>query len=121
MADFSPQDKRRMTFLNIFATLDGDYDAAHKVVEQLEEDGYLGGKSEAPSRGRSGRSEKRDSGSRRSNRGSGGGGNMRDPGGPPTEKQVATVLKNTDEYTEDEVWDMSKEDVSNIIEDLFNN
>ena len=46
---------------------------------------------------------------------------MRDPGGPPTEKQVATVLKNTDDYTEDEVWDMSKEDVSNLIEDLFNN
>ena len=118
MADFSPQDKRRMTFLNIFATLDGDYDAAHGIVEQLETDGYLSGKSEAPSRERSRPSRSRDSGSRRSS--GGGGSNMRDPEGPPTEKQVATVLKNTDDYTEDEVWDMSKEDVSNIIEDLFN-
>ena len=120
MADFSPQDKKRITFLSIFATLDGDYDATHAAVQQLEEDGYLSGKSEAPSRGRSERSGRRDSGSGRR---SGGGGSqkMRDPGGPPTEKQVATVLKNTDDYTEDEIWDMSKEDVSNIIEDLFNN
>ncbi len=45
---------------------------------------------------------------------------MRDPDGPPTDKQVATVLKNTDDYTEDEVWDMTKEKVSNLIDDLFN-
>ena len=118
MADFSPQDKKRITFLSIFATLDGDYDATHAAVQQLEEDGYLSGKSSAPSRGRSERSEREESKPRR--RSGGGGQKMRDPGGPPTEKQVATVLKNTDDYTEDEIWDMSKEDVSNIIEDLFN-
>ncbi len=120
MADFSPADKKRITFLSVFATLEGDFDDAHGVIEQLEEVGYFDAPKGRPSRGRNERSSGRGSSSRSSNRSGGGGGGMRDPDGPPTDKQVATVLKNTDDYTEDEIWDMTKEDVSNLIEDLFN-
>ena len=39
-------------------------------------------------------------------------------GAPPTEKQVDAILNFTDEYDEDELFDMTKEEVSNLIEDL---
>ena len=43
---------------------------------------------------------------------------MRDPDGPPTEKQVGKVMFETDDYTEDDLYDMTKQQVSDIIEDL---
>lgn len=120
MAELTPSTQKRITFLSVFQTLEGDYDESISVVERLEEDGFFDkGKSSGRSSGRSGRSDKRGSSSRSSGRGGGGGG-MRDPDGPPTDKQVATVLKNTDDYTEDEVYDMSKQEVSELIDDLFN-
>ncbi len=127
MAEMTPETEKRITFLSVFTTLEGDYDASIGIVEQLEEDGFFTkGKSRGRSSGRSERSDNRDSGSRSSNRGGGrgrgGGGKMRDPDGPPTQKQVDTVLKyGDDDFTEDELWDMSKEEISEIIEDMFDN
>ncbi len=120
MADFTKADQKRVTFLSIYKTLEGDYDEATSVVKRLEEDGFFDkGKSGGRSSGRNGRSDKRGSGSSRGK--GGGGGGMRDPDGPPTDKQVATVLKNTDDYTEDELYDdMTKKEVSELIDDLFN-
>jgi hypothetical protein len=43
---------------------------------------------------------------------------MRDPDGPPTEKQVNMLLQLTDDYIEDEVWEMTKKAVSDLISDL---
>lgn len=122
MAELTQTTQKRITFLSVFQTLEGDYDASIGIVEQLEADGFFdSGKSSSRSSGRSERSGGRASSSRPSNRGGGGNsGGMRDPDGPPTDKQVATVLKNTDDYTEDEVYDMTKVDVSNLIDDLFN-
>ncbi len=127
MAEMTPTTQKRITFLSVFDTLEGDYDASIGIVEQLEEDGFFDkGKSRGRSSERSERSGGRDSGSRSSNRGGGrgrgGGGKMRDPDGPPTQKQVDTVLKyGDDDFTEDELWDMSKEEISEIIEDMFEN
>ncbi len=127
MAEWTKETEKRVTFLSVFETLEGDYDASIGIVEQLEEDGFFDkGKSRGRSSGRSERSGGRDSGSRSSNRGGGrgggGGGKMRDPDGPPTQKQVDTVLKyGDDDFTEDELWDMSKEEISEIIEDMFDN
>ncbi len=127
MAEWTPATQKRVTFLSVFETLEGDYDASVGIVEQLEEDGFFDkGKSRGRSSERSERSGGRDSGSRSSNRGGGrgrgGGGKMRDPDGPPTQKQVDTVLKyGDDDFTEDELWDMSKEEISEIIEDMFDN
>ncbi len=122
MAELTQTTQKRITFLSVFQTVEGDYDEAIGVVEQLEKDGFFdSGNSGSRSSGRSERSSGRGSSSRSSSRGGGGSsGGMRDPDGPPTDKQVATVLKNTDDYTEDEVYDMTKEDVSNLIDDLFN-
>jgi len=120
MAELTPTTQKRITFLSVFDTLEGDYDESISIVEKLEEDGFFDkGKSASRSSGRSERSDRRGSSSKSSNRGGGGGG-MRDPDGPPTDKQVDTVLKNTDDYTEDELYDMSKQEVSNLIDDLFN-
>jgi len=120
MAEWTAATQKRVTFLSVFDTLEGDYDESISVVERLEEDGFFDkGKSSGRSSGRNKRSDRRGSSSGWSGRGAGGGG-MRDPDGPPTDKQVDTVLKNTDDYTEDELYDMSKQEVSNLIEDLFN-
>lgn len=45
-------------------------------------------------------------------------GQLRDPDGPPTEKQVGAALKLTSDYTEDELWEMTKQQVSDLISDL---
>jgi hypothetical protein len=120
MAELSLTTQKRITFLSVFQTLEGDYKAATETVASLEEDGFFdAGKPSRPSRGRNETSNNRGSSSRQSNRGGGGQG-MRDPDGPPTDKQVTTVLKNTDDYSEDELYDMTKEEVSNLIDDLFN-
>jgi hypothetical protein len=43
---------------------------------------------------------------------------MQNPNGPPTEKQVGKLLSLTNDYTEDEIWDMNKKEVSDLISDL---
>jgi len=115
---FSKTDQKRITFLSVFATLEGDYDSALQTVEQMEADGFFEGNSGSRSSGRSERSCGRGSSSRSSSRSSGGGGGMRDPDGPPTEKQVNAVLKFTDDYNDSELWDMSKKQVSELIDEL---
>jgi len=114
MAELSAATQKRITFLSVFQTLEGDYDASIDIVEKLTEDGFFDkGKSSSRSSGRNERSGGRGSSSRQST-------GMRDPDGPPTDKQVKTVLKNTDDYEEDDLYDMTKEEVSNLIDDLFN-
>lgn len=119
---FSKTDQKRISFLSVFATLEGDYDQSLQVIEQMESDGFFDqGNSSSRSSGRSGRSSGRASSSRSSNRGRSGGfdGKMKDPDGPPTDAQVRKVLSLTDDYGEDELYDMSKQDVSNLIQDLL--
>ena len=43
---------------------------------------------------------------------------MRDPDGPPTDPQVKKVLYESNDYDEDDLYDMTKQQVSDIIEDL---
>ena len=43
---------------------------------------------------------------------------LRDPDGPPTDAQVATALKLTDEYSEDDLYSFTKQQVSDLISDL---
>jgi hypothetical protein len=43
---------------------------------------------------------------------------MRDPDGPPTDKQVDFLLQLTDDYTVTEASNMTKKEVSELIEDL---
>ena len=122
MADQWPiETQKRVTFLSVFDTLEGDYDASIDVVGRLEEDGFFAEeKSRSRSSGRSGRSSERGSGGRRSG-GSGRGRDqqqMRDPDGPPTEKQVNKVLYESNDYNEDDLYEMTKQEVSDIIEDL---
>ena len=45
-------------------------------------------------------------------------GPLRDPDGPPTDKQVAAALKLTDEYSEDDLYSFTKQQVSDLISDL---
>ena len=45
-------------------------------------------------------------------------GQLRDPDGPPTDKQVAAALKLTDEYSEDDLYSFTKQQVSDLISDL---
>ena len=117
----TPTTQRRITFLSVFDTLEGDYDASLETVDRLDEDGFFAeGKSPSRSSGRSERSGGRGSGGRKSG-GRGRGRDqqqMRDPDGPPTEKQVGKVMFESDDYDEDALYDMSKQEVSDIIEDL---
>lgn len=128
----SKTEVKRISFLSLLnsaaiATPDNAYDTATDWLAQMEEDGFMAEEagSSRPTRGsgsRSGTSNGRGSGSRSSRSGgrSGGGGQMRDPDGPPTDKQVRLVLGRTDDYSEDELYDMTKAEVSDLIEDLLN-
>jgi hypothetical protein len=126
---FSITDQKRITLLSLVssaATLGGDdlegvYGEAKGVLALLEKDGFFEGNGSTPSSQPSRTSGRQGSSSRNGNRGrdrQGGGGGMKDPQGPPTDKQVAFLLKQTNDYTEDEVYDMTKQEVSNLIDDL---
>ena len=125
MAEFDLTTQKRISFLSVFAALDEGpdrYDEALHIVGLMVDDGFFSGNSPSQSSGRKPRSGGRGSPSRSSNRGSSGGfsGEMRDPDGPPTDKQIGKVLSLNDDYSWDEVADMSKLEVSNLIEDLLN-
>lgn len=123
MAQFSKTDQRRVTFLSLLSSAalyaDDPYGEASSLLERMEEDGFFeveaSRPTSRPSSGRSSTSERRGSFSRPSNRG---GGIMRDPDGPPSEKQVNYALTLTADYTKDELFSMSKRAVSDLIEDL---
>lgn len=140
MANFSKTDTRRITFLSLLgssATVGaqngespgGVYDDAKHWLTQMERDGFFDeevGSGNERSSGRSGGSGQRGSSSRSGSRGrdrarqsNGGGQGMRDPDGPPTDKQVAALLKHSNDYTEDEAWELTKQEVSDILDDLF--
>jgi hypothetical protein len=119
VAQLSKTDQKRISFLSIYATLDGDYDASLEVLEQMDKDGLFdSGNSSGRSSGRSGRSGGRGSGSKSSKRSSGGG----NPQGEPTQKQVdfAIRLGALDDYSEDDLWEMTRGELSNLIEDYNN-
>ena len=122
-------DQKRITLLSLTssaATLGGadlaeTYAEAKGVLDLMEKDGFFEGNESTPSAKPSRTSGRQGSSSRNGNRGrdrQGGGGGMKDPDGPPTDKQVAFLLKQTNDYTEDEVWDMTKKEVSDLIDDL---
>ena len=124
--NFSKTDIRRITFLSLHQGHRGDYDAALADLERMEAEGFFDTEvspSFARPNGRSGRpasgSRSGNSGRGRDSQRSGGySGQMRDPDGPPTDKQVDLLLDLTDDYTEREVRDMTKQEVSNLINDL---
>lgn len=128
--EFSVTDQKRITFLSLLssaATLDvsgeDPYELAGAWLEQMEKDGFF--EESRPTQQRSEPSARRGSSSRQSsggNRGRNGGGgfsgNMQNPDGPPSDKQVNFLLTLTDEYSRREIEDMTKADVSALIEDL---
>jgi hypothetical protein len=126
--DLSAATQRRITLLAILPTVGGDLDAALEIFTAIEEDGRFfdaGGRDSRPTSAPRGRSDKPAFSGRSSrsgnSRGSGGGqwdGRMQNPDGPPSEKQVGKLLSLTDDYTADEIWDMSKKEVSDLISDL---
>jgi hypothetical protein len=130
---FSITDQKRITFLSLLSsavqTVEYDLDStpqeqaylfAKAWFAQMEDDGFFEGNASAPSSKPSRTSGRQGSSSRNGNRGRDrqGGGGMKDPDGPPTDKQVAFLLKQTNDYTEDEVYDMTKKEVSDLIDDL---
>ena len=126
---FSITDQKRISLLSLVSSavsvgdinLAEGYDEAKGVLDLMEKDGYFEGNVSTPSSQPSRTSGRQGSSSRNGNRGrdrQGGGGGMRDPDGPPTEKQVKFLLSKTDDYTENEVYDMTKQEVSNLIDDL---
>ena len=117
--------EKRVTFLSIFEAIDVTdederYDVALALVNRLEADGLFDAEKSRPTSAPRGRSGGRGSGGQSSSRGrdQARGGGMRDPDGPPSDKQVKFLLQLTDDYTEDEVYDMTKKEVSDLIEDL---
>lgn len=129
MAQFTKTEVRRISFLSLLNSAaevcsdpDEAYGMAQDWLKQMEDDGFFdqevgGSRPTQPSDGRNGYSNGRGSSGRSSRSGNRGGG-MRDPDGPPSDKQVAYVLKLTDEYSIDDLYDMTKKQVSDLIEDL---
>lgn len=127
MAQFTKTEVRRISFLSLLGSAvhtgdDDPYEYAQQWLARMESDGFFdeevgGSRPTQRSGGRNGYSNGRGSSGRSSRSGNRGGG-MRDPDGPPSDKQVAFVLKLTDEYSEDDLYDMTKKQVSDLIEDL---
>jgi hypothetical protein len=125
MAQFSITDQKRITFLSLLSSA-AQFDAAdpyNKAIEwlgRMDEDGFFEDEAARPTPQRSERSARPASRGQSSSRGrdQARGGGMRDPDGPPSDKQVKFLLQLTDDYTEDEVYDMTKKEVSDLIEDL---
>jgi hypothetical protein len=125
MPELSRTDQRRITFLSLLSSAsislnpEDAYAQASEWLVALENDGLF---ESNPTPQRSERSARPASSSRPSNRGRDSGrpaftGQMQNPTGPPSDKQVNLALKLTNDYTEDELWEMTKEEVSNIISD----
>ena len=139
MAAMDNTTQRRITFLSLLSSAatagatpgiidqDAVYHTAQDWLERMEEDGFF---KEAPASRPTQRSSsaprpaspRQDSPSRPSNRGRDNNtpftGQLRDPDGPPTDKQVAAALKLTDEYSEDDLYSFTKQQVSDLISDL---
>jgi hypothetical protein len=124
---WTPETVKRVTFVTLLEITSGDYDAALDHLARMEEDNFFqeARPTPAPSTGRSAPSRRQASSTPsptrgRDQRGGNGGysGNMRDPDGPPTDKQVDAVLKMTSDYTEDDHYSMTKQEVSDLISDL---
>lgn len=128
---FSEADQKRITFLSLLSSAatanqdmpDAVYAIAKGWLSDMEEDGFF--EESRPTQQRSEPSARRGSSGRQSNGGNrgrnGGGGfsgNMQNPDGPPSDKQVNFLLTLTDEYSRREIEDMTKADVSALIEDL---
>lgn len=127
MAEMDKKTQERISFLSLLSSAanfaDDPYDQAKEWLAQMQEDGFFSGGGSPRSSKPSGRSGGRGSSSRSSGNsrgGNSGGGGMRNPNGPPTDKQVAKVLSLTDEYSEDELYDFSKSEISDLIDDLLN-
>ena len=127
MADLSAATQRRITFLSLFDTLQGDFDTTISTFEALVEDGRFFDQNQAArptspsSSGPRPASPRPASPSRPPTRGRDNQpftGQLRDPDCPPTDKQVAAALKLTDEYSEDDLYSFTKQQVSDLISDL---
>jgi hypothetical protein len=130
----TPTEIKRITFLsllssaaNLAAGYDSDaaYGTATDWLNQMQDDGFFeeARPTPAPSTGRSAPSRRQASSTPSQTRGrdqqSGTfSGNYRDPDGPPTDKQVGAVLAMTADYTEDELYGMTKAEVGDLISDL---
>jgi len=135
MPDLDKTTQRRISFLSLLSSAasfegagENPYTLATDWLAAMEDDGFFEAapaarptqrSSSAPNRP----SPRQGSGSQSSSRGRDNNsgtfsGNLRDPDGPPTEKQVFALLKLTDDYHEDDVWEMTKQQVSDLISDL---
>ena len=138
---FSKTDQRRITFLSLLssastfeAPLGGEvaseaevYEVALKWLERMTDDNFFEEEAPAPrptapsSSGPRPTFRRPASPSRPPTRGRDNQpftGQLRDPDGPPTDKQVAAALKLTDEYSEDDLYSFTKQQVSDLISDL---
>jgi hypothetical protein len=122
---WTPETVKRVTFVTLLEITSGDYDAALDLLGRMEEDSFFqeARPTPAPSTGRSAPSRRQASSTPSQTRGRDAGnggfsGNYRDPDGPPTDKQVGAVLAMTADYTEDELYGMTKAEVGSLISDL---
>ena len=132
---FSKTDQRRITFLSLLSSavtlmaggaLESPYAQASEWLASMEDDGFFEVERPTPARtnGQNRTSGRSASPSRPSNRGRNGGNTpysgqpLRDPDGPPSEAQVNTILKLTDDYSFDEAWRLTKQQASDLISDL---
>lgn len=129
MPALSETDQKRITFLSLLSSavsLDGDpYQQATSWLSDMEDDGFFERGGPAPTSGRRQTSSRQASPSRSQTRGGGGGYDkpysgqpLRDPGGEPTDRQVAKVFTLTKDYSEDELYSMTKQEVSDLIANL---
>ena len=134
---FSKSDQRRITFLSLLSSAsqlstglggsgDEAYNQAFDWLEAMERDGFFeeapaSRPTSPPSSGPRPTLPRPASLSRPPTRGRDNQpftGQLRDPDGPPTDKQVAAALKLTDEYSEDDLYSFTKQQVSDLISDL---
>jgi hypothetical protein len=131
----SRTEQRRITFLSLLGSAatagsEDPFSQAEAWLANMVEDGFFDEPAEArasrPTQQRSERSARPASRGQSSKSGSRGrdqgsqpfSGQYRNPDGPPTDAQVGAVLRMSDDYTEDELWDMTKQEVGNLISDL---
>ena len=136
---FSKTDQRRITFLSLLSSAatagatpgiidqDAVYHTAQDWLERMTDDNFFEEEAPAPrptapsSSGPRPTFRRPASPSRPPTRGRDNQpftGQLRDPDGPPTDKQVAAALKLTDEYSEDDLYSFTKQQVSDLISDL---
>lgn len=125
MAQMTPEEARRVSFLSLFGSVGGDYDLAKEALDRMEDDGFFrtSGNGSSRSTGRNERSGGRGSGSRKSNsgsRGRGGGGNPDWRNDPITDKQYDKLLDlgADQDYSIEQLEGMTKGEASDLIEEL---